>query len=167
MPIPASPAARMPASRSILAILLLALALPDVAAAADLYKCSDANGVVSIQSRACATGSTEVWKRGADPEPALSPEQAAQAEAKQERNARDARTLSQAAGTTPRDAPYKPDVIERPEPVDDGVAKGPCRRAHDLARDIRALALLEMRSDQLYRLDEWVVKQCEQARSGE
>lgn len=135
--------------------------------AASLYKCSDANGVISIQSSPCATGSTQVWKRDANPEQAPTDEQLAAAAVQRQRNADSARELSLAAGTTRPAASPAPPTVAAPAPEADPTPKGPCRRAHELARDIRALELLELKSDQLYRLDEWVVKQCEKARADE
>lgn len=147
---------------------LAVLMTPAVAHAASLYKCSDANGVISIQSSPCATGSTQVWKRDANPEQAPTAEQLTAAAVQRQRAADNAREISLAAGTTrPPPPPAPPPVAVVNEPDADPATKGPCRRAHELARDIRALELLELKSDQLYRLDEWVVKQCEQARAGE
>jgi len=159
----------MPALRPVALIALALLAVPAPAQSASLYKCSDANAVISIQSSPCATGSTQVWKRDANPEPARTADQLTAAAVQRQRNADDARELSLAAGTTrptPQAAPM-PAPVAAPVAAVDPTLKGPCRRAHELARDIRALDLLEMRSDQLQRLDAWVVKQCEQARTGE
>ena len=155
----------MPACRLATITLLFILTTPVQAAA--LYKCSDANGLISIQSVPCAKGSTELWKRDANPEPAMTAEQVAAAAMQRQRSAEAARELSLTAGTTRAPASVPATPLPTAAPETDPAQKGPCRRAHDLARDIRALELLELRSDQLYRLEEWVVKQCEPARVGQ
>lgn len=139
-----------------LAFIALLAATPVVAA--DLYKCIDAKGLVSIQSKPCATGSTQVWKRDANPQPDQMPVVTPQGD----RNDEAGRGANQ---------PARPPVQILPEqaaaPNDAPNLKGPCRRAHELADEIGKLELLELRSDQVYRLNAWVAKQCEAARSGQ
>ncbi|KFN43645.1 DUF4124 domain-containing protein [Arenimonas oryziterrae] len=148
------------------AITLIAFAslLPPRSEAAPgaLYKCTDANGVTSIQSDRCPKGSVQVWKRESVPDPQPTPEQLQQAEARRAKESADARSLSIMAGTTretPPPAPPPPPVVVAPV-VPEGPPKGPCRTAHELEQSIRDKPWLEMRDDQLRRLNDWVVKQC-------
>lgn len=129
-----------------------------------LYKCVDAKGAVSILSEQCPTGSTQVWKRGAAPDPALTPEQAAAAEARRLKDAADARALSEMAGTTRKVQPAAvPAPVVAPvasAPAADGPPKSDCRKAHELSDAMRALDWLALREEQLQRLGDWVVRQC-------
>lgn len=136
--------------------------------AGELYKCSDANGQIAIQSEPCPKGTTQLWKRDASPEAAPTAGQMAAAVAKRERDANAARELSLLAGTTrPAPLPPAPPQPELPAAQAEQSPRGPCRRAHELAAEIRGLAVLELSSSQLYRLDQWVIAQCEQARNGD
>ena len=141
------------------------------AAAETLDKCQSANGETSVQSKPCPKGSTQVWRRDATPDPVPTPEQLQAAEQRRQQDTQNAKALSVIAGTAPPEAKPAPPPPppKAPEPVaDDNRPKGPCRRAHEFADAIRANnAWLEMRDDQLYRLDGWVVEQCREAREGE
>lgn len=148
-------------------VLLLLVASSD-AGAGLLYKCSDAAGQVSIQSQACPAGSTQLWKRDAAAEAAPTPEQQAAAAAKRQRESEDAQALSRSAGTTapppPAPVPAVSPPLEEEVPL---TSKGPCRRAHELAAELRAMAWLELDQSQQQRLERWVIDQCEQARTGD
>lgn len=153
-----------------LVLLLSLLAIGD-ASAETLYKCQSASGETSVQSKPCPKGSTQVWRRDASPDPQPTPEQLQQAEARRQQDTQNAKALSVIAGTAPVEAkPAPPPPPPKPEPVaaDDNRPKGPCRRAHEFADAIRANdSWLEMRDDQLFRLDAWVAEQCRAAREGE
>jgi Domain of unknown function (DUF4124) len=142
-------------------MLLIALASP-AAHAATLYKCVGASGLESIQSDPCRKGETQLWKRDATPEAPLSPEQAAALQARRDRESADARAMSEVAGTSRAPAP----VVAPPPPAPPVVApvaetpKGPCRRAHEFSVQVRSNDWLDMRDDQLRRLDSWVAEQC-------
>lgn len=130
-----------------------------------LYKCIDAKGAVSILSEHCPAGTTQVWKRGAAPDPAPSPEQEAAAQARRLKDAEDARALSEMAGTTRKAPVPAPAPAPVAAPVASAPAAGPppksdCRKAHELADAIGGLEWLALREDQLRRLGDWVVRQC-------
>jgi hypothetical protein len=149
-----------------LVAVLAALLMASVGVqASTLYKCASANGVDSIQSDPCPKGSTQVWKRDATPEAPPTPEQMAAQQARRDREAADARALSQVAGTARPDpvamAPPTPAPIVAVPVVEN--PKGPCRRAHEFSADVRAKDWLEMRDDQLRRLDDWVAGECRES----
>lgn len=153
-------------------LLLLSLLATGNAAAETLYKCQSANGETSVQSKPCPKGSTQVWRRDATPDPVPTPEQLQQAEQRRQQDTQNAKALSVIAGTAPQEAKPAPPPPPPPKPepasADDNRPKGPCRRAHEFADAIRANnAWLEMRDDQLFRLDGWVAEQCREARLGE
>jgi hypothetical protein len=130
--------------------------------AATLYKCVGASGLESIQSDPCRKGETQVWKRDATPEAPLSPEQAAALQARRDREAADARAMSEIAGTSRVPAPVvaappAPPVVAPPVAE---MPKGPCRRAREFSDQVRGNSWLDMRDDQLRRLDNWVAEQC-------
>ena len=60
-----------------LLFLVLPLLAAGPAAAESLYKCTDKQGAVSIQSEPCPAGSTQAWKRDATPEAGPSVEELA------------------------------------------------------------------------------------------
>lgn len=132
--------------------------------AGDLYKCEDAKGAVTIGSDKCPPGSKQVWKRDAAPDAPLTPEEEARAAARRAQDRENARALSLMAGTTP--VPAAPAAAPAPAaptsaaPAATPVVEGPCRKAHALASGIRANPWLEMRDDQMRRLDAWVAAQC-------
>jgi len=148
----------------LLGSLLLGAAVD--ADASSLYKCTATNGLVTIQSSPCPKGSVQAWKRDSTPDPGLTPTQTSQLEAREQKESQDAHALSVLAGTTPIDRP--PPVAPPPPPPAKPVApaplypKGPCRLAHEFADAIRDhdKDFLEMRQDQLQRLDHWVEQQC-------
>jgi hypothetical protein len=146
-----------------IALVLIALfAAAGTTRAATLYKCVGASGLESIQSDPCRKGETQLWKRDATPEAPLSPEQAAALQARRDRESADARAMSEVAGTSRAPAPVVAPAPP-PPPVVAAVAetpKGPCRRAHEFSDQVRSNDWLDMRDDQLRRLDSWVAEQC-------
>ena len=135
-----------------------------------LYKCVDAAGVISIQSVACPAGSTEAWKRDATPEPALTPEQKAQVEAK---NLRDQQTVREQLEIVDRKlrplAPTPEPVAEPAEGVAPPAAGEParevgesdaCTAAQTFAGSVRDKDWLGLSEDQVRRLYSWVAEQC-------
>lgn len=154
--------AGMKTSRLVPCLFLLS-AFSSPAWSSSLYRCLGADGNESIQSEPCPKGSKQVWKRDATPQADLTPEQIATLQARRDREAADARALARTAGTLretpPVAAPPPPvaaPVVETPESP-----KGPCRRAHEFADAVRAKDWLEMRDDQLRRMDDWVAGQCQ------
>lgn len=149
-----------------LSLLLMLFAFATPTAASSLYRCVGADGSESIQSQACPKGSKQVWKRDATPQAEPTPEQVASQQARREREAADARELARLAGTLRVDAPppAAPPPTPAPAPVPAvetaEMPKGPCRRAHEFSDAVRDKAWLEMRDDQLRRLDDWVAGQC-------
>lgn len=144
----------------VLTCLLFASA---AAQASTLYKCLGTTGLESIQSDPCPKGAKQLWKRDATPEAPPTPEQMAALQARRDRESADARAMSQVAGTSRIEAPAAPPppppapVVSVPAPE---MPKGPCRRANEFAADVRDKAWLEMRDDQLRRLDDWVAGEC-------
>ena len=133
-----------------------------------LYKCVDAAGVTSIQSDGCPAGSTEAWRREAVPEPAPTPEQAAQAEAKRLRDQQTVRELSEiverklqpavpapAASVAAAAAPSATSEQAKQQAEVDA-----CQAAQDFAGSIRGKDWLGLTEDQVRRLYSWVVEQC-------
>ena len=146
------------------AVIGLLFLLASIAHAANgvLYRCAGANAAVSIQSEPCPQGTTQVWKHDTIPDPALTSEQLAAAEARRQKDTEAARTLSLMAGTT-RETPPVPVAPPPPviaTPVIAEPPKGPCRTAHELADSIRDKPWLEMTDNQLRRLDDWIAQQC-------
>jgi hypothetical protein len=148
--------------RPILVLLLLSGSAQ--AAAGSLYRCTDAQGAVSILSEPCPRGSTQDWKRDAAPEPAPSPEElaarAALAQAEAERVAEQARLAEeqrlleqarreeaarQAALATPSDPPAR---------------KSECTLAHEFSDAAAAMPWLELTQAQRERIRSWVITTC-------
>lgn len=170
-----APVVRIAAAARPAQVLALCAALlwaPGAAAASKnvLFKCVDAAGVVSIQSVACPAGSTQVWKRDATPEPALTAEQKAQLEAKNlrdEQNVREqleivdrktrpvAPPVAEATAPAPGDAP--PAAGEPPKEAAESDA---CVAAQTFAGSIRDKAWLGLTEEQVRRLYSWVAEQC-------
>jgi len=170
-------------------VLLVAAGGSTAVAAADaapmLYKCVDAAGVTSIQSKACAKGATTAWKRPAPPEAPMSPAASAQAEAKklhdqqtvrdlsaemERQRARDlaARQAAAAAASDDEDAdlptaaaPARAAVPADAEPpaVADPDLKA-CQDAQAFANAAHDKAWLGLSEDQVRRLYGWVAQQC-------
>ena len=145
-------------------IAIAAIALPVQAAdKPELFKCVDAAGATSIQSDPCPKGSTQVWRRAADAEPAPTAEQAAQAQARRERDEQAVRELSQEVERKLRPEPAKPPA-EEPAPAATGPAStaGPdrCERAQDFSRELRDKPWLGLGEDQTRRLHPWVAAEC-------
>ena len=145
----------------LLAALLLA---PSFAAAEALYKCTDPQGAVSIQSEPCAKGSTQVWKREATPDPAPSPEElaarAALAQAEAERIAETARLAEQRrleAQARVEDDKRLRDAVASAVPPP---RRSECTQAHDFNDTATRLEWLELTQQQRERIKRWVVDQC-------
>lgn len=148
-----------------IASLALAGLTTNVARAADkneLFKCVDAAGVVSIQSEACAKGSTQVWRRDATPEPAPSAEQAAQAEARIRRDQQAVRELSEIVERKLKPAPEAAPEDRRADPPPP--APSACEAAQDFAASVQGKPWLELTEGQTRRLYGWVSEQCKPAR---
>lgn len=134
-----------------------------------LYKCVDAAGVTSIQSVACPSGSTQVWARDATPEPELTPEQAALAEAKLRRDQQtvreqveivDRKMQALAAAKNPPEAaaPAAPEPAELVAPT--GEENDACTSAQIFAASFRDKQWLGLTDEQVRRLYVWVAEQC-------
>jgi hypothetical protein len=158
---------RQAITRGMWAAAWLLLAAPAAAAdKAELFKCVDAAGVTSIQSAPCAKGSTQVWRRDAAPEAPPTPEQAAQAQARRERDERTVRELSQEVERKLKPAP-PPREERAPEPAavraDEAPADAPdrCAQAQEFAAQLRDKEWLALSDDQVRRLYGWVATQCQ------
>ena len=146
-----------------LGVLLLAVGAPAAAAdKAELFKCVDSAGVTSIQSAACAKGSTQVWRRDATPEPAPTPEQAAQAQARHERDQRAVRELSAEVERKLKPEPPAPAPTPAEPARDPATAPAPdrCEQAQDFAGSLRGKSWLGLSDDQNRRLYAWVASEC-------
>lgn len=136
-----------------------------------LYKCVDAAGVVSIQSEACPKGSTQAWKRDATPEPALTPEQAAQIEAKTRRDQQtvreqleivDRKLQPPAPAAAPEPAAKAADepASAPGEPAKELGGVDPCEAAQQFAGSVREKSWLALTEEQTRNLYSWVAEQC-------
>jgi hypothetical protein len=142
------------------------IALPAQAAdKAELFKCVDVAGATSIQSEPCPKGSTQVWRRAADAEPAPTAEQAAQAQARRARDEQAVRDLSAEVERKLRPQPPKADAEPADAPVSSEPAtpEGPdrCERAQDFSRELRDKPWLGLGEDQTRRLHAWVAAECQ------
>jgi len=130
-----------------------------------LYKCVDAAGVVSIQSESCPAGSTQAWRRDATPEPAPTPEQTAQAEARRQRDQQTVRELSEVVERKLQAASAEP-AATAAAPADDAAARAEkasvdaCQTAQAFAGAVREHAWLALTEDQTRRLYLWLAEQC-------
>jgi len=147
-----------------LAVLLVLVLGPLPAVAGSLYRCTDAQGAISIQSEPCPRGSTQDWKREAAPEPAPSPEEIAaraalaQAEAErvaeQARLAEEQRLLEQAR----REEAVRQATLEAgsgPPP-----RKSECTLAHEFADAAADKSWLQLTQTQRERIRSWVIDEC-------
>lgn len=150
-----SPVAR--AVRFVASGLLLLAPLTAHAAGAELFKCVDGAGVISIQSEACPAGATQVWRRDATPEPAPTPEQAAQADAKRLRDQQTVRELSEIVERKLQPVVPAP---TRAAATTEAAAADPCEAAQDFAASVRDKPWLAMSEDQVRRIYGWVAEQC-------
>ena len=136
--------------------------LPVVAGAADrsaLFKCIDAAGVTSIQSDACAKGSTQVWRRDATPEPLPTADQAAQAEAKRLRDQQTVRELSEIVERRSRPRPPEPVMEEKPK-LQEAKTLTACDSAQEFSASVRDKQWLALSDEQMQRIYRWVAEQC-------
>lgn len=162
------------AKRPVLALALCAALLwapVSLASKNLLYKCVDAAGVVSIQSVACPAGWTQAWKRDATPEPALTPEQQAQVEARKLRDEQNVREqleivdrkmrpvapepVAETAAPAPGDAPQAVG-----EPAREAGESDACAAAQAFAGSVRDKSWLGLSEEQVRRLYSWVAEQC-------
>lgn len=140
-------------------LLSVLLASAPLVHAGELYKCEGEKGAITISSEKCPPGSKQIWKRDATPDAPLTPEQQAQDAAKRAEDRENARALSIMAGTSAPPPTAPPPAASASVPAAP-VIEGPCRKAHALADGIRANPWLDMRDDQMRRLDAWVAAQC-------
>ena len=147
--------------RLLLTLSCLALAAP--AAAESLYKCTDAQGAVSILSQPCPAGSTQVWKRDATPEPGPSVEElaarAALAEAEARRAAEEAR-LAEAARLARQQEQEAQARAQAAEAAGDPRLKSDCTKAHEFSEAALEKDWLRLTEAQQAELRAWVVAQC-------
>ena len=166
-----------------------ALALPFSASAEEtkmLYKCVDAKGVASIQSKPCAKGTTEAWKRAAEQEPVPTQAQIATAQAREARNEQQVRELSAevqrrmdeqnppprttpapgshlAGANNPREgsqlAPVQPAGAED-VPLPSSVSIDSCQAAQAFAASVREKNWIGLTDEQTRRIFGWVADQC-------
>lgn len=145
--------------------LLVLLAGSSQAAAGTLYRCTDPQGAVSIQSDPCPRGSTQDWKREAAPEPAPSPEEIAaraalaQAEAErvaeQARLAEEQRLLELARREEAARAAAQASADSEPP-----ARKSDCTLAHEFSDAAAAKPWLELTQAQRERIRSWVITTC-------
>lgn len=163
-------------SRSTRALLLLAgtALLPSAfanVAKNELFKCVNAAGVVSIQSVPCPAGSVQAWRRDATPEAPQTPQQLAQAEAKQARDQQAVRELSeQLAKKQAAAMPVVPAPTPMPTSMPTPAAALPtagetadvltCQTAQAFAGSVREKQWLGLTDEQMRRLFGWVAEQC-------
>jgi hypothetical protein len=164
-------------ARALAAGLLAAatmLAAPVAGAAANknnaLYKCVDGAGVTSIQSYPCPAGSTQAWRRDAPSEPAMTPEQAAQADAKRIRDQQTVRELSAivdkklqvASGAAPAPTPEPAPVLAEvdPQAAREAASVDACQGAQAFAASVREKSWLGLSEEQVRRVYGWVAEQC-------
>lgn len=145
-------------------VVLLAAASGQSAAAEKssvLYKCVTPAGVISIQSEACPKGSTEAWRRDATPDPAMTPEQLAQADAKRQRDQQTVRELSEIVERKLQPQPA-PGARRKPadEEAEPAAIADPCDQAQVFAASLRDKPWLALTEDQTRRLYGWVAEQC-------
>ncbi|GAB2663237.1 DUF4124 domain-containing protein [Arenimonas aestuarii] len=147
--------------RFFLAVCCLALAAPAVAES--LFKCTDAQGAVSILSEPCPAGSTQVWKRDATPEPGPSVEElaarAALAEAEARRAAEEAR-LAEAARLAEEQRLQAEAQARAEEAAGSPRRKSECTQAHEFSDSVLEKPWLRLTQAQLAELRAWVVAQC-------
>lgn len=125
-----------------------------------LYKCVSAAGVTSIQSVACPTGATEAWRRDAVPEPPPTPEQIAQAEAKNRRDREIVREQTEMLDKKLRTVTEAAAPVEAAAASAEKASVDACQSAHDFASSVREKAWLALSEAQTQRLLTWVVEQC-------
>lgn len=155
-------------NQAVLVLLIGACALSVAGAATAeetkvLYKCVDAKGVVSIQSKACPAGSTEAWKRDAQTVPKPTPAEVA---AQQEREARNRQAVLTetaelqrklaAQATPPPGSPAGAQDVPLPQ----SVAVNNCQAAQAFAAGVREKTWIGLTDDQMRRIFGWVADQC-------
>lgn len=139
------------------------------AAKNELFKCVNGAGVVSIQSVPCPAGSVQAWRRAATPEPPQTPQQVAQAQAKQLRDQQAVRELSEQLAK--KQSPPMPAMpAPAPMPVPTPAAALPtagetadvltCQTAQAFAGSVREKEWLGLTDEQMRRLFGWVAEQC-------
>jgi hypothetical protein len=166
-----------------------ALALPFTAAAEEskmLYKCVDAKGITSIQSKPCPKGSTEAWARAAEETRAPTASEIAAQQAREAHNQQQVQELSAevqrrvqeqtppprvepppgshlAGATNPREgsqlAPVQPASAEDVPPPS-AMAINNCQAAQAFASAVREKTWIGLTDDQTQRIYGWVADQC-------
>ncbi len=151
-----------PILRSALAVMGWLSCVPTSAVAAErseLFKCVDAAGVTSIQSKPCAKDSTVVWRRDATPEPKPTPDQTALAEAKRLRDMQTVRELSEIVER--RSRPQPPEPVEEAQPkAAEAKPLSACESAMEFSGSVRDKQWLALTDDQMQRIYRWVAEQC-------
>lgn len=138
------------------------------AAKNELFKCVNGTGVVSIQSVPCPAGTAQAWRRAATPEPPQTPQQMAQAQAKQERDQQAVRELSEQLAKKQSPAPVvpAPSAMPMPTPAAALPTAGEtadvltCQTAQAFAGSVREKEWLGLTDEQMRRLFGWVAEQC-------
>ncbi|MBW8311515.1 MAG: hypothetical protein K0M64_05710 [Rhizobium sp.] len=144
--------------------LVLPLLAAGPAAAESLYKCTDRQGAVSIQSEPCPAGSTQAWKRDATPEAGPSVEElaarAALADAEARRAAETARLAEEAR--LAEQARLEQQARQRAAEAsgERPPTKSECTQAHDFSDAVLAKDWLQLDETQKANLRQWVVEQC-------
>lgn len=151
------------ALRGLAPVLLLAAFAPP-AAAESLYKCTGAQGAVSIQSEPCPRGSTQVWKREATPDPGPSAEELAARAALADAEARRTAELARQAEQERLAEEARRAAAERRR-ADEAAGRPPertsdCTKAHDFNDAALAKDWLELSDYQKRRLRDWVIETC-------
>ena len=153
-----------------------ALALPMSAGAEEtkmLYKCVNAKGVASIQSKPCPAGSSEEWKRASETLPKPSAQEVAAAQQREARNQQQVKELSAevqrklAAQQTPTvigptppatTTPTPSETLERP--LAPAAAYDGCQAAQAFATSVQEKTWIGLTDDQTRRIYGWVADQC-------
>lgn len=144
--------------RAALALGLLGLAMP--VAAESLYKCTDPQGAVTIQSAPCPAGSTQVWRRDATPEPPPSAEELAARAALAEAQAREAAEAARAAELQARAEEARLAREAQAAQAEPQRIKSECTRAHEFQQAALEKEFLRLTEAQQAELRAWVVATC-------
>ena len=162
---------RLSRSACVLVLLAGAASLPAAGARAaknELFKCVNGAGVVSIQSVPCPAGSVQAWRRAATPEPPQTPQQLAQAQAKQVRDQEAVRELSEQLAKKQSSAPANSAPMPMPMPTPAAALPTAgetadvltCQTAQAFAGSVREKEWLGLTDEQTRRLFGWVTEQC-------
>jgi hypothetical protein len=148
--------------RPIFVLALLVVSAP--AFAGTLYRCTDAQGAVSIQSDPCPRGSTQDWKREAAPEPGPSPEElaarAALAQAEAERVAEQARLAEEQRLLEQARREEAVRQATRETSSEPPARKSECTLAHEFSDAAAAKPWLALTQSQRESIRSWVIATC-------